>query len=225
MVVGLPDAIVGTFNGFVKAKDGEENIGTFQFVATDLGKLTAKVITSSGTYTFSATGWSSVEGSVYAVGMETPKGDVLRLSVDSLSRWNENQLTGTFKANGKSEHSVYAKRNAFGNSWYFSADGDAERGWTLSYVPNTILADIIVTLNADGSTKIAGALSDLKVSAAGYADVTSLVNGVIFADFAPVISVKNGKISSKRVLSLRTNLWFDRSNSHIEGVGSARFTE
>ena len=225
MVVGLPDAIVGTFNGFVKAKDGEENIGTFQFVATDLGKLTAKVITSSGTYTFSATGWSSVEGSVYAVGMETPTGDLLRLSINSLSRWDENQLTGTFKANGKSEHAVHAKRNAFGNSWYFSADGDAERGWTLSYVPNAILADIIVTLNADGSTKIAGALSDLKVSAAGYADVTSLVNGVIFADFAPVISVKNGKISSKRVLSLRTNLWFDRSNSHIEGVGSARFTE
>jgi hypothetical protein len=225
MVVGLPDAIVGTFNGFVKAEDGEENIGTFQFVATDLGKLTAKVITSSGTYTFSTTGWSSVEGSVYAVGMETPKGDVLRLSIDSLSRWDENQLTGTFKANGKSEHAVHAKRNAFGNSWYFSADGDAERGWMLSYVPNAILADIIVTLNADGSTKIAGALCDFKVSAAGYADVTSLVNGVIFADFAPVISVKNGKISSKRVLSLRTNLWFDRSNSHIEGVGSARFTE
>ena len=49
-----------------------------------------------------------------------------------------------------------------------------------------------MTLNADGSTKIAGKLGTLSVSASGYADVTSLPQGKIIADFAPVVSVKGG---------------------------------
>ena len=91
-----------------------------------------------------------------------------------------------------------------------------------------------MTLNADGSTKIAGKLGfinasgkteTISVSASGYADVTSLSEGVIIADFAPVVSMKEGKATLKRVLSIGTNLWFDRSNAHAEGIGSARIVE
>ena len=62
----------------------------------------------------------------------------------------------------------------------------------------------------------------LSVNAAGYADVTGLANGVIYADFAPVVSVKEGKATLKRTLSIRINLWFDRSDDHLEGVGTAK---
>ena len=41
--------------------------------------------------------------------------------------------------------------------------------------------------------------------------------------FAPVVSVKNGTATVKRALSVRVNLWFDRSNDHDEGVGTARY--
>ena len=84
---------------------------------------------------------------------------------------------------------------------------------------------LTVTLNADGSTKIAGKLGTLSVSASGYADVTRLANGVIYADFAPVLSVKDDKATLKKTLSIRANLWFDRSNDHAEGVGSAKLVE
>jgi hypothetical protein len=63
------------------------------------------------------------------------------------------------------------------------------------------------------------------VSASGYADVTSLSQGKIIADFAPVVSVKVGKATFKYALSIRANLWFDRSNEHAEGVGTARLVE
>ena len=59
------------------------------------------------------------------------------------------------------------------------------------------------------------------MNASGYADVTGFADGVIYADFAPVVSVKDGNATVKNVLSIRTHLWFDRSNDHPEGIGSA----
>ena len=45
------------------------------------------------------------------------------------------------------------------------------------------------------------------------------------ADFAPVLTVGG----TKKVLAIKTNLWFDRSNVHVgvehEGVGEAKFVE
>ena len=107
-------------------------------------------------------------------------------------------------------------------------------GWRLSYAENAKAAALTVTLNADGSTKIAGKLGfpnasgkteTINVSASGYADVTSLSEGVILADFAPVVSIKDAKATLKKALSIRANLWFDRSNDHAEGVGSAKLVE
>ncbi len=221
-VAALPDNAFGTFNGFVKADDGVENIGTFQLTATDAGKLTAKVITADGTYSFSGTCWDAVEGDTYSVTLATKKGETLALALDSSAGWDANQLTGAFAAGSASQpYQVVARRNAFGKTWYFAADGGIESGWTLSYAANSKAANLTVTLNADGSLKLAGKLGTLSMNASGYADVTGLANGVIYADFAPVVSLKEGKTTVKKVLSIRSNLWFDRSNDHAEGVGSA----
>ena len=79
-----------------------------------------------------------------------------------------------------------------------------------------------LTLNADGTTKVAGKLGALSASGSGYADVTKIADGVIHADFAPIVSVKDGKTTLKRALSIQANLWSDRSNDHLEGVGAAK---
>ena len=47
--------------------------------------------------------------------------------------------------------------------------------------------------------------------------MTGLANGVIFADFAPVVSVKEGKATVKRALSLRLNLWFAPTATRMVG--------
>ena len=225
-VAAAADGAVGTFNGFVKASDGEENLGTFKLTTTAAGKLTAKITTAAGAYSFNGTCWDSVTNGVYSVALVTKKGETLTLALDSMAGWHENQLTGTFATvAGQSPRQVVARKNAFGKMWYFNAEGNETTGWLLSYAENAKAAALTVTLNADGSTKIAGKLGTLSVNASGYADVTGLTNCVIFASFAPVVSLKEGKATVKKALSLRANLWFDRSNAHPEGVGSARLVE
>lgn len=90
----------------------------------------------------------------------------------------------------------------------------------LALLPLTAAA-LTVTLKADGSTAIAGKLGAIKVSASGYANVGGMREGAIIAEFAPIVTVNK----VKRALSIRTNLWFDRSNDHVEGVGGANFAE
>ena len=82
-------------------------------------------------------------------------------------------------------------------------------------------AALTVTLKADGSTAIAGKLGSIKVSASGFANVGGMTAGAIIADFAPIVTVNK----VKRALSIHTNLWFDRSNGHDEGVGCAKLLE
>ena len=223
-VAAAADGAVGTFNGFVKAADGVENIGTFQLTTTDAGKLTAKLTTAAGSYSFGGTCWDTMVDGIYSAALVTKKGEKLTLSLNSTAGWDANQLMGTFSVGGVSRD-VVARKNAFGKTWYFNAVGNETGGWSLSYAENAKAAALTVTLNADGSTKIAGKLGTLSVSASGYADVTGLAGGVIFADFAPVVSIKDGKSTFKRALSIRANLWFDRSNNHPEGTGTAKVVE
>ena len=58
----------------------------------------------------------------------------------------------------------------------------------------------------------------IKVSASGYANVGGLREGVILADFAPIVKV--GGV--KKALSITANLWFDRSDGHLDGAGGAK---
>jgi len=259
-VAALPSGATGTFNGFVfvdatsssrqeaespsSERRGEDaastgtmlNCGTLQVTVSDVGKIAAKVVAAAGTYSFSASGWDSVNEGVYSVKMETKKGDVLTLACDANAAWNAKQVTGTFTAaavGGATALPVEAQKNAFGKQWFFKAAGDEANGWVLLFAENAKSAALIVTLNADGKTTVAGTLNGTpvvsgtktttptyKVSSSGYADVSGIGSGAIFADFAPVITVNK----VKKVLSLRINLWFDRQNEHDE-VGSAQLVE
>ena len=222
-VAAAADGAVGTFIGFVRADGGEENLGTIQLTTSDMGKLSAKMTTAAGSYSFSGACWDAVNDGVYSVMLTTKKGETLTLALDSTAGWDKNQLTGTFSVGGVSR-AVVARKNAFGKTWYFNAVGNETDGWALSYAENAKVAALTVTLNADGTTKIAGKLGTLRVSASGYADVTSISKGVIIADFVPVVSVKDGNETVKRVLSIGTNLWFDRANEHGY-IGSACLQE
>ena len=236
-VAAMPTMAAGTFDGFVRV--GEANFGTLSLVATDAGRLTAKVVTASGKYSFSKTGWDSVADGVYCATLKTKKGDILALTLDSTRGWDANQLSGGFvtaeiaatkkaAAVPSRTYAVSAQRRAFGKNWHFAATGDAANGWTLAYVDNAKAAALTVTLKADGSTAAAGKLPNgtdakgkavaIKVSASGYANVGGMTAGAIIADFAPIVTV--GKV--RRALSIRTNLWFDRSDGHVPGAGEAR---
>ena len=219
-VAAMPGTAVGTFNGFVA--NGEQRIGTFTLTTTDAGKLTAKVITAGGTVSFSGTCWDSLEDGVCKVTLRTKKGEFMTLALDSGAAWNANQLTGTYSPpNMTGWFDLSAQRNAFGKTWYFTAVGDEQAGWTFAYTKDAKAAALTVTLKADGSTAIAGKLGAIKVSASGYANVGGMREGAIIADFAPVVTVNK----VKRALSIHTNLWFDRSNDHAEGAGGAGFSE
>ena len=118
-----------------------------------------------------------------------------------------------------------------GNTSYFTATGDETTGWKLAYTEDTKGAALTVTLKADGSISIAGKLPNgtdakgkavtIKVSASGYANVGGMRDGAIMADFAPIVTVNK----EKTALAITTNLWFDRSNDHAEGVGRAKFVK
>ena len=219
-VAAMPGTAVGTFNGFVA--NGEQRIGTFTLTTTDAGKLTAKVITSGGTVSFSGTCWDSLDDGVCKVTLRTKKGDFMTLSLDSGAAWDANQLTGTYSPpNMTGWFDLSAQRNAFGKTWYFTAAGDEQTGWTFAYTKDSKAAALTVTLKADGSTAIAGKLGAIKVGASGYANAGGMRDGAIIADFAPIVTVNK----VKRALSIRTNLWFDRSNDHAEGAGGANLAE
>ena len=239
-VTAMPVMAVGTFAGFVSV--GEDNFGSFALTATDTGKLTAKVIMAAGTVSFSGTCWDAVEKGIYRSTLTTKKGEKLTLMLDSTAAWDANQLSGEFTTAAIAEtkktaavpsrtYVVSAQRNAFGKTWYFTATGDETTGWKLAYTEDTKGAALTMTLKADGSTSIAGKLPNgtdakgkavtIKVSASGYANVGGMRDGAIMADFAPIVTVNN----EKTALAITTNLWFDRSNDHAEGVGRAKFVK
>ena len=230
-VAAMPETAVGTFNGFISS--GEVNIGTFTLAATDAGKLTAKVVTAAGTVSFSGSCWDAVEEGVYRAKLTTKKGDFMTLSLDSNAEWDANQLTGTYSPpNVWGWQDLSAQRNAFGKIWYFTAVGNEAAGWTFAYTKDAKAAALTVALKADGTTSIAGTLSgtvdaktkkatSFRVSASGVANVGLVREGAIAADFAPVLTVNR----EKKVLAIKTNLWFDRKNDHGDDIGEARFVK
>ena len=114
---------------------------------------------------------------------------------------------------------------------YDDATGDAQSGWTFSGTENAKAAALTVTLKADGTTALAGKLPNgvdakgkavaFKVSASGAVNLGGIREGALLADFAPVVTI--GKV--KKVVSVKTNLWFDRSSFHEGDFGGAKVVE
>ena len=224
-VASLPSVAYGTFNGFVWTTVDNELIanGSLSLAVTDVGKITAKVTTAAGSYSFSGTGWDAYEDGRYSVKLASKK-ETLTLELDTGAVWNGYQVSGTLNAGGKIVD-VAAQRKVFGQPYYFTASGDAENGWTLAYAADAKSSALTVTPKADGTVTLAGTVGGNKVSASGFIDVARLTDGAMLCDFTPVVSVKNGKATAKRTLYIRTNLWFDRKSDHDDGIGSAKFVE
>ena len=92
---------------------------------------------------------------------------------------------------------------------------------SLAYAPTAAAANLTVTVGADGVTKLAGKLGGYSISASGYVNVGRLGDGVLVADFAPIVTVGKDKTAKKYQFVVCTNLWFDRSNEQDDGVGTA----
>ena len=215
-----------TFDGFVGVRrDGEfAGCGTLMLAVAGNGKLKVKIVTASGTCSVSAPDWDSLEGGKYVLRRTTNKGQSLDLAFDATAAWDANQLTGTYAAGGKT-YEIRGQRRVFDKVWYFAATGDSTNGWTLAYAPNAKSAALTVKVKSNGKTSLAGKLDGMRVSASGMEDVSGLRDGAILADFLPKVSVKTGRKSVRKLLYVRTNLWFDRRLDHEEGVGTAKFAD
>lgn len=215
---------VGTFKGFIVNDDGQK-CGTVQFTTTAAGKLSAKVVTASGTYSFSASAWDSVgEDGIYYASVETKKGEYLAIELKSASDLNQKSVSGFFVANEDSDgFLLHASRNLLGKTWYFSANvvGD-DGGWMLEEVYDAKAANLTLSMKGDGTTALKGKLDATSVNASGFADFSAVEGGRIIAEFAPVVSVREGKKSVKKTLSISLDLPF----SQEEGAsGSADLVE
>ena len=221
----LPEAAVGTFNGFVMHEEGLH--GSFTLTSGNTGKLAAKVVTAAGTISLSGSCWDLVTDEFCETTLATKKGERMVLRLDRTAAWDANQISGTLMtaAEPSRTYSVSAQRNAFGATWYFAATGDEASGWSLAFAPDAKAAALRVSLKANGATAVSGKLGAYKISASGVANVGMMKRGAIAADFAPVVKVNK----VKRTLDIRLNLWFDLSNGHVgtpgEGVGEAKFQE
>ena len=109
-IAALPENAQGTFNGW--AMDGTNVCGSLTATVSAVGKLTAKVISAGGTWSFAAPSWSDRQGGVFIVNAATKGGQTLTLELDSALPWNECQVSG--ELNGQS--GVAAQRNPFTNA-------------------------------------------------------------------------------------------------------------
>lgn len=203
---------VGTFKGFVVNGD-DQKCGTVQFTTTAAGKLSAKVVTAAGTYSFSASAWDGEDDDVYYAAFETKKGETLTVYLAANADLNRQAIEGLF-AMGEEDSgkfTVRASRNLLGRTWYFAADvvGD-DGGWVLEEVYDAKAANLTLSMKGDGTTALKGKLDATSVNASGFADFSMVEDGRIVAEFAPVVSVRDGKKTVKRVLSISLDLLFSQ---------------
>lgn len=214
----INSAAVGTFKGFVYTAD-DKKAGTIQLTADGKGKLSAKVVTAAGQYSFSATSWTAVdEDGAYTVAFSTRKGDTLNLKVGPNAKLNEASLFGTFVASGKKSLDVSASTCFLAQTWYFTADGSASSGWTLKRTSDAKAADLTLATKGDGSTLIKGKLGSLPVNAKGFVDFCAIAQGVIAMEFAPVVSVREGNRTVSRVIDISTIVNFAAEGDAFSGT-------
>ena len=93
-IEALPWNTVGTFNGYLYQGDNGV-LGSFSATVSATGKLSAKVVTTNGVFSFTAPSWSDKSGDYFYVEAKT-KGQTLGLSLDSADVWDAWQMNGDF---------------------------------------------------------------------------------------------------------------------------------
>lgn len=250
LAIGVPDICIGTFNGFVGSADPTRldelaflNRGTFRLSAPSNASLSAKVVTAKGSYSFSSVGWLLNGDGTYTADLVSAGGkDRLTVTVDEQTPPNKAIAPiGTFIPSYGTMYEVWAQRAPFARDatgryvdpvmeaamerivgkWYFKAYPVGSQ-WILGYATSKS-ANLTLSVDADGFTKLAGTLGTYKVSASASVFVFAgdVETGFVRADFPVPVTV--GK--TKKTLDIWTNLWFDRASSHFdsrgEGIGGA----
>ena len=250
--IGVPDCCIGTFNGFIGTKDTMHqdelaflNRGTFRLSAPSNANLSAKIVTAKGSYSFTGLGWTKNGDGTYTANLASSTGkDIVTFTVsDALQALDESfcQL-GVFTPSYGTTYDIWAQhapfaRDASGQyldetvetamskvvgTWYFKVYAVGSGAWQFDFA-TAKTANLTLTVSADGTTKMAGKIGSLKVSASSAVFVFSydVAEGFVRADFAIPVTVSK----TKKTLDVWTNLWFDKSSIHFnarnEGVGGA----
>ncbi len=209
----------GTFTGYLTRDDIIS--GSFNVAVTSAGKVTAKVISSSGTFSFSGASWTSVDNGIFTMNLRTAKGETLDLALDANAAWNSLHLGGRFN----DAHELLGQRRAFADK----ADVIAKTALASHAGYYTVAAPLDGTLDfgaaqnvpeghgyltatiagTDGGVKLAGKLADgAAVSGSGVL----LIDGdtAIIPCFFPLYSGKghvSGLLFSDAEKSLNGEFW------------------
>lgn len=178
MTIVPEPGVVGTFNGFVTlpakslaACDGDcetdvdfDPVGTFTATVTAAGKITAKVVLESGTYSFSSNAWAEVEGEgYYAVTMETKTGESLTVTVDPTVPMYGCQMDAVlFTADGRFD--MLAQRDAVK-----AAETKAEATALIKPAVGTHKLDTLsVKVAASGTVSFSGKYNGVSVTGSSF---------------------------------------------------------
>ncbi|MCL1856346.1 MAG: InlB B-repeat-containing protein, partial [Kiritimatiellaeota bacterium] len=111
----LPWNAQGTFTGWVvsgpSAPRNDVACGSFTATISATGKLSAKVVSTNGTWSFSAPSWTDKQGDRFTASATTKKGQTLALELDAALPWNACQMSGELNE----AYDVTAQRNAYIN--------------------------------------------------------------------------------------------------------------
>lgn len=219
---------VGTFKGYVCTTTSVDPfgaltyMGTVQFTSTDTGKLSAKVVTAQGAYSFSATGWDAVTNKKYYVSFTTKKGAAFALELDASMALNRFMIYGEFTpGDGTPTRPVAAVGNVFARNWYFKVDADHDIDSTdiydLKRTYDAKSADLTVTLKGDGTAAIKGNVRQFKVSASGFANLFYAQDGILIV-FTPTVSLRDiGNVVKKFPLAIQTYIPYNDNEGDIAG--------
>ena len=167
-VDGMPEAVAGTYVGHISDGSSGNMAGSFTLTATAAGKLTAKVVTTQGTVSFSAPSWTRVDGvaddyidgRTFFADMADKVGRTLTVCIAASGEMD--YVLNIYRDGNGGEFFVDAAQNAFTRKWYFAADG-ADGSWSLGGVQTAAEADVTVAFK-DGTATVSGQIGGIKVS-------------------------------------------------------------
>ncbi len=110
-IEALPWNAQGIFSGLVRDADYGA-FGSFTATISAAGKVTAKVVSTNGTWSLTAPSWSEREGDLFCAAMKTAKGQTLEIQLDAGTPWNEANMFCEISGGC----CAFAQRNPFANA-------------------------------------------------------------------------------------------------------------
>ncbi len=211
-IEALPWNAQGTFNGVI-LDENFDGWGLLTATVSSAGKITAKVVSTNGTWSFTAPSWSDRQDEYFMAAMQTAKGQTLQLTLDVEQPWNS-----AFQMSGEINGTAYytdAQRNPFlnakeesfaaasaaladfaGNYYTFALSG-VEIDGSLGEAENIPEGDgyLTVTVAAKGAVKYSGKLAD--GTAVSGSTTLQLMDGVgMMPCFVPLYSAKGAFVGA-----------------------------